>query len=150
MIFVTNKNSATAFTFIELLIVIIIIGILTGVSWPQFKKAFNTLQLNSFSQTLQSAMNYLHNRSVVEGKIIYSYIDNEKKEYWAQEKDSPNRLKTYPLPPGITIETDKQEVFFYPDGQIDKVTIELINPDNQKVVLTTKGVFGGVKLSSRE
>jgi len=96
-------------------------------------------------------MNYLHERSIIEGKIIYFYIDGEENEYWAQIKDQEEKLKTYKIPDGIEIKevdypADDKRIIFYPDGRIDKVSIGLENRYKQEVVLTTKGVFGGVKL----
>lgn len=136
------------FTLIEVLIVVIIVSILAVISLPQFKKTFNEIQLHSFSQELLSFMNYARERSIVEGKIISFGIDNEKKEYWAIEKDALQRLKTRHIPDAIQIEMDRKEILFYPDGYIDKATLKIINADNRTLSLTTKGVFGGIKLLS--
>ena len=153
---ISRKKSLT---FIELLIVVIIIGILIGVSLPNLTKTFNNLQLNNFSRELQTFMNYLHERSIVEEKIIYLKVDNEKKKYWAetQREAEQTRLKGYTIPEALTIEveTESQEfpqnqIRFFPDGSIDKVTIDVVNQDSQKMTLTTKGVFGGVKLLPKE
>lgn len=138
-----------AFTFIELFSVIIIISILISVSIPLFRPTFNHLQLNSFSQELLAYMNYLHDRSVVEGKIIFLSLDNEKKQYAARFKDAQINLKTYTIPKDITIEVNKidgedKQIFFYPDGRIDPVEV-IINLDTENVTLTTKGLFGKVK-----
>ena len=99
-------------------------------------------------------MNYLNQRSVVEGKIIYLNIGNE--EYSAQIQDAQTPFKTYAIANDIKTEVIKQEekdnpqILFYPDGQIDKVTIKLTNPDNQEISLTTEGVFGKVKVQSQK
>jgi prepilin-type N-terminal cleavage/methylation domain-containing protein len=155
MIFVINRIQGL--TFIEILIVIIIIGILAGTSSPRLRKTFNYLQLNIFSRDLQNLMNYLQQRSIVEGKIISLNIDNTNKKYWAKIQDSETPLKTYTMPEGIKIEIepkreidDTQVIYFSPDGQIDKVTVEISNLTNQNIILTTKGVFGGVKVQTQE
>jgi len=149
----TVMTSATGrvkgFTFIELLIIIIIIGILVGISLPQFRNNVNRLQLNSFSRELQSFMNYLHERAVVEGEVIYLAFDMDNNEYWAQVKGKSQRLKTYHFPEGIKIETEENQINFYPDGSIDKTTIMLKDSAEQSVNLTTKGVFGRVKEESK-
>jgi len=147
---VAERRTHSAITFIELLLVIVVIGILIGISVPRFRKTFNHLQLDSFSRELQTFMNYLRQRSIVEGKLIYLNIDSDTGEYWAEVKDVKNRLRTYKIPTKIRIETQQKQIIFYPDGSIDKVTIGLIGSDNQKVTLTTKGVFGGIKLQSQE
>lgn len=145
-----SKVFLTGYTFIEVFIVIIIIGILVGISLPNLKRSFNELQINSFTRQLQGFMNYLHERSIVEGKIIYLDIDKENKEYWAKIKEAEGRLKTYPIPQGIDIELNKKvdsenkEIIFYPDGTIDKVTVRISNRDKQ-IILTTEGSFGKVK-----
>lgn len=134
------------YTFIEILFVVIIVGILVAVSLPGFRNTFSNLQLNNASSQLQSFMNYLAERAVVEGKIIYFNIDSENKEFLAKVKDTPVPLKTYSLPKDMAIETDRKQVFFYPDGSIDNVTVKLTHPNNKSVTLTTKGVYGRVKL----
>lgn len=138
-----------SFTFIEVLFVIIIIAVLVGVSLPNMRRTFNNLQLNSFSRQLQAFMVYLRERSIVEGKIIYLNIDNQKRQYWAQIKDNESRLRTFSLPVEITIETEKEQILFYPDGSIEQITLKIFNLDGQSITLTTKGIFGGVKLQTQ-
>jgi len=139
-----------AITLIELALVILVIGILIGITLPSFRKTFNQLQLNSFSREFQVLMQYLRQRSIVEGKIIYLNIDSENRQYWTKIRDMENRLKTYRLPEGVTLSSEQKQVAFYPDGNIDKTTIIISGPDNNNITLTTKGVFGGVKLQAQE
>lgn len=134
------------FTLLELLFVIIIIAILATISSVSFRKTFNSLQLNNSALELQSFINYLSQRAVVERKNIYLNIDDEKGEYWAMVKNEEKRIRTFTIPAGIKIETETKQIIFYPDGTIDSVIIKLINPKGQCISLTTEGVFGGVKI----
>ncbi len=149
-------GSVTGLTFIEIFLVILIIGALVAISFPNLKSSFNNIQLNSFSQELLGYMNYLRERSIVEQKIIFLTVDIDNREYWAKIKDGQERLKTHAIPPDMQIEFVKlnnpqdSQIIFYPDGSIDNVTIAVANLDNQKITLTTKGVFGGVKLLPQE
>lgn len=144
------KGLSKSFTFIELLIVIVILGISVGIGIPAFRKTFQSQQLNIFTHRLQGLIRYLHGRSVAEEKIIYLALDSQVKEYWIGAKGNPARLKTYRIPYDIKMSADKEEVLFYPDGSIDPVNITLSAPGEEKISLTTKGVFGGAKIFSQK
>jgi len=152
-----RRKTRNAFTFIELLIVVAIIGVLVAVSFPTFRNNYNNMQLNTFSRELQGFMNYLQERAIVERKIIYLNIDKENKEYWAGTGniDAQVRLKTYHIPEEINFEIQMPQIAFFPDGSIkngsiDKVEIKLTNRNNQSINLTSEGVFNGVKVKAKE
>jgi prepilin-type N-terminal cleavage/methylation domain-containing protein len=134
------------FTLIEILFVVIILSILIAFSLPRLKDTYTNLELNNFVSNLQSYMNYLFGQSVVSGEAIYLHIDVESKQYWSAVLDSEIRLKTVTIPRDIKLITEQKQIGFYPDGDSDKVTIKVANAANQYVSLTTKGVFGSVKI----
>jgi Tfp pilus assembly protein FimT len=141
-------------TFIELFIVIIIVGILISLAIPRFRNTFNAAQLNSFSRAFQGFMNYLRERAVIEEKVIHLSIDSMNRAYWARFEGQESRLKTYPIPAGLQVEIltspENNEVLFYPDGSIDEATIKISNPAGENITLTTEGVFGKVKIKAQE
>ena len=149
-----KRGSESGFTLIELLVVVAIIGILLGISLPSLRKSVNHFQVNSFAQELQDFITYLHERSVVEGRVICLVIDNENKQYLAQASSDGSivSLKSYSFPKTLNIEINKKtdpeekKIMFFPDGQIDKVTISISTLDAQKIILTTEGVFGKSKV----
>ncbi len=134
------------FTFVEIFCVIIIIGIAAAVSLPRINKYLYSLELNNAAGDLQAVINYLCQRAVVERKIIYLNIDEENKQYWADDSGGGNVLKKYHIPAGIKVVSGQKQIIFYPDGAVEKIAIKLMNRDNQAVNLTSKGVFCGVKL----
>ena len=142
---VTGKRSVT---FIELILVIGIIVILAGISIPLFRGTFSNLELDAFARELQGTMNFLRQRAIVEGRVILFNIDTDRQEYWAQIQDESARLKTYRIPAEIRLECENKEIAFYPDGDIDKVDMKITHQNNRSFILTTKGVFGGVKILS--
>ncbi|MDD5729676.1 MAG: type II secretion system protein [Candidatus Omnitrophica bacterium] len=134
-----------AFTFIELILVVIILSVLTAVSLPRIKSAFLSFELNNFSGRLETFIGYLCQRAASEGQIIYLSFDNAGKEYRAQIKGSQEKAQAYKIPAGITVETEQKEIAFYPDATTDKVDIIIKNSLDKSITLTTKGVYSGVK-----
>ena len=143
-----------ALTFIELLVVVIIIGILAGLAVPNLRKSFNSAQREGFSRQLQFTMNYLRDKSVVEQKAIFLDFDRRSKSYSAGFQEENAAFRVYSLPAGISIEVAKKSnpdnpaVYFYPDGRIDAVDIG-VNSGGKKIILTTEGVFGKVKIKKK-
>ena len=135
-----------SFTLIEFLLVIIITAILITVSLPHLKHTFDDFLLNNFSNELQLFFTYLKDRSIVEGRIIVLQIDNENQRLLSHFKDEPKVLRVLALPKGISLQSSKKEVFFYPDGQIDGLTLKVVNTLEHEITLTTIGVFGGIKI----
>ena len=144
-----SETGKSAFTLLELLFVIIIIGIMVGVSFPGLKRNFDRMQLDNFSRELQSSMNYLSQRSQAEGKVIRLYIDVGNSVCWAGFDGSASRIKNIPIPQDITVEASKDQVRFYPESRIEAVTVKLSNPQGQSVSLTSEGVLGRVKIDNQ-
>ena len=138
------------FTLIEILFVVIILSILIGFSIPQLRKTYENLELNNFARELSFFMNYLCEQSIVMEETIYLNIDNDNKKYWASVKSDKLKLKTATIPDDIKLETQQKQIAFYPDGSIDKVMIKVLNASSQYLSLTTKGVFGSVKIQTKE
>ncbi len=134
------------YTFIELICVVVIIGVLAGVSMPLIRNVFLGAQLESSAQELSAFMDYLRQRSLTESAVIRLHISPDSAEYWAAVNGAPQRLKTRRLPSGITVESDLEDIYFYPDGRIDKADIRFTVSSGGIILLTTRGILGGVKI----
>lgn len=138
------------FTLIELIIIIVIVGILAGVTLPQMRAGLRAWALESFSRSFQSTLNFLTQQAVAEGKVLCLHIDNEHKTYWAAYVGNETHVRTASIGRDLTINVttaeEAQGVCFYPDGSVDKADIVIYTSDNQTIALTSQGVFGGFKV----
>ncbi|MBP7216457.1 MAG: hypothetical protein KBA46_04145 [Candidatus Omnitrophica bacterium] len=145
-----NRTRVAAVTFIELILVIAILGALAGLAVPRIKSSFESLTLNACARELQSVMNFLSQRSIVEKSVIALTFDHEQHKYKAGFLEAEKPFKTYSLPSDISLSIipPKEQILIYPDGRIDGATIQLINKQDEKISLTSQGVLGRVKIQN--
>lgn len=149
-----RKNSAV--TFIELLVVIIIIGILVGISIPQLRKTFDNFQLDNFAKDIYYLCQYLQASAISQGKVYSLNINPAEGALQAFYKDGNNNLqqaegrfgKIYMAPRGVILSSLKDVliIYFYPDGSTSEIEITFENNHGHKVSLKAKGASGGIKI----
>ena len=144
------KNSppdgASGFTLIELLAVLLLIGILIGVSLPRFSATAQDFQLVNSARNLAKLLTYAQERSIVE-KIPYQAVfHTENGSYWLERVQQKEREtvsqrlegrygRTTRLPAGIEFRFPAEPIQFYPDGTSDPFSIEL-SAQGRRFVLT--------------
>ena len=149
----TNKSS---FTLVELLVVIVIVGVLTGLSVPQFRKTIDNFSLESYTKDIYYLCHYLQATSVSTGKIQRLNIDTSNKELSAFYKGTtsfvsiPGRYgKAYKAPDSVEIALEPPQanaVNFYPDGSADKVSVVFTNKHKKQITLNIKGAGSEIKI----
>ncbi len=143
-------------TFIELLIVIIIIGILSALGIPRFKSTLTHFEFEKFTKDIYFLSRYLQDSSVNQGKIYYLEINinNRELQAFTRENDEFRNIggrlgKIYKAPQGVLMSADPLEtkgINFYPDASTDQATIIFDNQGEDKISLIFKGASGGIQI----
>ncbi len=164
MLLCATKKS---FTLIELLIVVMILGLLAGITFPSFSNSFANLQLNNSVRDISCLMKYAREKAIMQRKKYRLEFDIAEKRYWlSREEDpinAPNQFKKLTtgiedkkLPQNISVKKilfpigiskfSHSYVSFYPDGSIDAADIYLANKKGETAVISTE-TFGRIEVS---
>lgn len=153
-----NRSGARAITFIELLVVVIILSVFIGVSAPQFRKSFEGFEAENFIKNIYYLASYLQNSAISQGRIYCLNIAPGEGKFWVTNKigdrfePSKERFTKASQAPGglkISFVPDKAEqasIYFYPDGSVEQITIAFEDKYSKKVYLDIKGTMGGIKI----
>jgi len=152
-----------AFTFIEILLVVIIVGIVLALAAPNFSNGYSHFQLNKTADDLLSVSRWAQAMAVGQERIYALSFSDDRHSYslvrtktLLQNEGTGNiddlndqdtfepvngtlgRMHTIP----DTIHLDTQDrIRFYPDGTIDSATIELASSD-QQIIISSAQVRG--------
>ena len=124
-----RKPDQSGVTLIEMLIVVMIISIIAGVSFPALTAGLAGVRLTSASGSaasfLTAAMNQVERRELA-AAIVIAPKENQMALYTAASGAQPD--KTIQMPQGISIEGDEPRRFLLlPGGTFPRITLMLRN-----------------------
>lgn len=138
------------FTFIELVLVAVIILVLIGVSVPMFRSSSNSAHLKTISQSLVQLMRYAQAKSIAERKLCRVNFDFGQGIFWLStqggaftDMDTFERIggrwgAIVEAPEGITVSGETSFITFYPDGSSDKTEIKIYNRAGEAFSITAQ------------
>ena len=133
-----SKNNG--FTFIELVLVILIISSLAAMAVPGFRKTFNNMQFEQVSSDVSGVLNFARSNAIFKRTECRVMIDRDKQYFFVE-----GASRVYSMPRDIKIDSDKGSVSFYPDGRAQNITITLNGIDKTRT-FSTEGTRGYVKI----
>ncbi len=138
-------------TLIELLIVVALIGLLAGISFPSVSAGLETLRLSSAGNSLASFLNGALNRAERRQQPIEITIDTQENVVLAQSA-GPGFVRRLEMPDGVRIlgvlppsavESGQPRRFIvYPGGTVPRFGVELANRKGARRIVRIDPITG--------
>ena len=149
MISQTGNPLNKAFTLIEMLLVLIILGVIAGISAPFYGSSYGSMALRKSSDDVANLMRYAQSQSGLRRLAYQMVFADDAGTYQLMRlqpaigkkpagfENIPSSLgRTFKVPSGITFSSEKKTMGFYPDGTIEKNRITFSNSKKSFVVST--------------
>ena len=123
------------FSFVEIILVVVILAIIAGLAIPNFSQTYLSFQLKRTAEDMAFLLRYAQSRAVTKNRYVQLQYDADRSQYWLEEASlSPvlNSLqedferfsgrwgRTFDVLSDIDLELSQDHIRFYPDGSIDK------------------------------
>ncbi|MBI4905267.1 MAG: hypothetical protein HY820_16655 [Acidobacteria bacterium] len=109
----------------EMLIVVTLIGLMVGVSFPSVSSGVDTLRLSSGADSVASFLNAALNRAERRQQVVEVTVSKAENKLTMRSTEK-GFLRELTMPAGVTVESD-QRVFLYPGGTVPRIAVELAN-----------------------
>ena len=135
------------FTLIELLLVITIISVLAGVSFPFIKNTIQSTRFKSFSNKTYLFLDYAKTQAILRSIVLKVRIDLDNAIMVIIETDDElveSVVYKINIPEKVSIESENEEIFFYPDGTLQPIQITISDDKGRSILVTSKGIDGKI------
>jgi general secretion pathway protein H len=137
---VPAASPTAGFTLLEMMVVLVVAALITGVAVPAFQPAIASMQLRSAAQDVASGLRHARGTALASGREQTFFLDLGKHSYTLSD-----RKKAYSLPSGVKLdlftaeqelsaETQSGYIRFYPDGSATGGRVSLSAGERKLVV----------------
>ncbi|MEW6601424.1 MAG: prepilin-type N-terminal cleavage/methylation domain-containing protein [Nitrospirota bacterium] len=147
------------FTLVEVIIVLFIIGIASGLVGVWINRGSGGLEIRKFTKNISATLRYARTRSVSEKKIYCFVIDKEEQKYrlYAEAPDytKVDLVGENPIPEELQMsvrgsDEDAPNVEFFPRGNSSGGVIEILREDGTGYFITINRITGRVDVEKTE
>jgi prepilin-type N-terminal cleavage/methylation domain-containing protein len=126
---VGKNNGRRGITLLELIVVVAIIGLIVGLSFPAISAGLDSVRMVSATDSVAAFLNAAVNRAQRRQEAVEVIIDYKANQLSAYSND-PSFARELKLPDGILLESETQEprrIILLPGGAVPGIAIPLMN-----------------------
>ena len=123
------RDRRAGVTLMEMLIVVALIALMVGVSFPSITSGVDSLRLMSATDAVASFLNSALTRADRRQQVMEITFDTKAGRLELRSTE-PGFLREVQLPDGIAItklDPDTKSIFLYPGGTVPRISVELEN-----------------------
>ena len=138
-------------TLVELLIVVALVGLLAGITFPAVSSGIDSLRLRSATDAVVAFLNGGLNRAERRQQVVEVTISRAANALWLRSAE-PGWVRTLEMPEGVSIltvlpklpdETDLPRRFLlYPGGTAPRFGVELANRKGARRIVRVDPITG--------
>lgn len=147
----SQRQFSSGITLVEMVVVVAIIGLLVGITFPSFSAGLDSLRLASASDSLVSFLNQALNRAERRQQVVEVAISKADNTLRLRSTE-PGFERTLELPEGISIravlpelpqlEEATRRFLLYPGGTVPRLGIEIANRRGERRVVRVDPITG--------
>lgn len=144
-------------TILEMLVVVTLVGVMVGISFPAVTSGVDSLRLISAADSVASFLNGALNRAERRQEVMEVTISKAENKLVLRSSE-PNFVRELPMPSGVTItavlpetvQTDDspRRIFLYPGGTVPRIGVELMNRRNAKKIVRVDPITGAPQIEN--
>jgi prepilin-type N-terminal cleavage/methylation domain-containing protein len=157
----TSRRAASGVTLIEMLVVIALISLMVGISFPAITSGIDSLRLNAATNGVVSFLDYGLSRAERRQQMVEITISKADNSIEMRSSE-PGFYRKLRLPDGVSIvqvlpplpedaEPDlKRDFLLYPGGTVPPLGLQLINRRNVQRVVRVDPITGVPRVEAAE
>jgi len=162
IVFRKTFNDARGYTLLELIVVLILLGLMFGLTVPKLRQTLLTDNLDATSLRIIGLVEDLRERAI-SGQVSYVlHLDMREKKLWAfattatEEEQETARERADQLPADVRISDiwtwskgklyDETTIYFSSKGYIEQSMIHLQSQDGRQLSLELTPFLGSIKI----
>lgn len=154
--------NARGYTLLELIVVIVLLGLMFGLTVPRFRQTVLSDSLDATSLRIIGVVQDLREKAISDQVSYVLHLDIRQKKLWAfatsatEEEQERSRDRAYQLPVDVKIEDiwswsrgklyEEATIHFSKKGYIEQSMIHLQSEDGRQLSLELSPFLGSIKI----
>ncbi len=153
------RHSSSGFTLVEIIIVLFIIGIASGLVGIWVSRGSGNLEIRKFTKDISAVLRYARTRAVSEKKIYCFVIDREEQKYrlYVEDNDYKNveLVMDKDIPEDLQMmlqgsDEESSNIEFFPRGNSTGGVIEIVQENGAGYLIGINRITGKVDVEKME